>query len=82
MDRRKPETPARQQRRVDDWNRAHPVGTPVTVRKDAGEILETRTRSRAELLGGHTAVIWLDNVRGCYALERVQPAEPIAAGVR
>lgn len=33
----------------------------------------TQTRTKAQLLGGHTAVVWLDDVRGCVALDRVKP---------
>lgn len=71
--------PAQQQKRVDRWNAEHPVGTEVEVTKDLGEVLRTRTRSRAELLSGHTAVIWLEGVRGCYLLERVRAVEPLDA---
>lgn len=62
------------QQRVDQWNAAHPVGTPVVVRLDSGKNFATKTRSRAEVLSGHTPVIWLEGVRGCYILERVRPA--------
>jgi hypothetical protein len=41
------------------------------VRLDSGEVRETRTRSTAMLLSGHTAVIWLEGIAGCYALECV-----------
>lgn len=75
---------ARQQRAVEDWNQKHPnAGVPVTVRLDSGAELETKTTSQASLLGGHSAVIWLEGVKGCYALERVsersvEPAEASA----
>lgn len=63
------------------WNAANPVGTAVTVRMDSGELRETTTRSEAQILGaepskgyiGHTAVIWLDGISGCYLLDRVTP---------
>lgn len=58
------------------WNQDHRVGTAVTVRLDNRDPIQTRTRSKAELLGGHTAVVWLENVGGCVLLERVTPAEP------
>lgn len=60
------------QAKCDAWNAAHPVGTEVSVRKDGGEIMLTKTRSAAEVMGGHSAVIWLDNVRGCYLLDRIK----------
>lgn len=56
---------------VDVWNKCNPIGTPVKVRKDNGETVATVTRSRAEVLSGHSAVIWLDGISGCYALDRV-----------
>jgi hypothetical protein len=61
------------QRAVDAW--IHPIGTPVRVRKDDGSFVETRTRSMAEMLGGHSAVIWLEGISGCYLLDRVKPIE-------
>ena len=53
------------------WNAANPVGTPVNVRMDCGEIRETVTRTGAQILSGHTAVIWLDGISGAYLLSRV-----------
>lgn len=61
---------------VSQWNAAHPEGTPVTVTLDSGRRVETRTRSRAAVLGNHTAVVWLAGITGCYALERVTPVTP------
>jgi hypothetical protein len=58
------------------WNAKHPVGTKVTVRLDSGETRETVTRSAAEVLSGHSAVIWLDGITGCYLLDRVTPLSP------
>lgn len=51
-----------------------PDGTPVVVTKDRGEQVATKTRSGPWLLGGHTAVIQLEGISGCYALERVRKA--------
>lgn len=58
---------------VDDWNDKHPVGTPVIVDR-GNEDFHTRTRSGADILSGHTVVIWLEGISGCYALDRVRPA--------
>jgi hypothetical protein len=66
---------------VAQWNALFPVGTPVTVEMDSQETRITTTRSPAQMLGaepsrndpGHTAVIWLDGIEGCYALSRVRP---------
>jgi hypothetical protein len=57
------------------WNAAHPVGTPVRVwpgfREGVGTL--TRTRSAASVLGGHTAVVWVDGEGACIALSHVEP---------
>jgi hypothetical protein len=49
------------------------VGQTVKVRKDNGSEVETFTQSEAEVLSGHTAVIYLKGISGCYALDRVTP---------
>lgn len=58
---------------VDAFNAKYPVGTEVAVKRDGGESQITKTRSRAEVLSGHSAVIWLDGISGCYLLDRVSP---------
>lgn len=57
---------------VENWNLKHQVGTDVTVRKDSGEVVVTKTRSQAQVLSGHSAVIWLEGIAGCYSLDRVE----------
>jgi hypothetical protein len=65
---------------VQDWNVMHPVGIDVIVTKDDETEQKTKTRSGAYLLGvsgdypGHTAVIQLEGIAGCYELERVREA--------
>lgn len=66
--------PKRLQAVCDRWNAAHPVGEAVTVRLDSGEARRTVTRSTAQVLSSHSAVIWLEGVSGCYLLDRVTPA--------
>lgn len=53
------------------WNRFCPVGCEVNVRRDDGQMLQTKTRSEAWLAGGHTPVICVEGITGCFALERV-----------
>jgi hypothetical protein len=65
-------TASQQQRLVDKWNAKWPVGKSVLVKRDDGSITLTRSRSRAQLLGGHTAVIWVEGIAGAYSLERVE----------
>jgi hypothetical protein len=62
------------QKDCDAWNAKHPVGTAVSVRRDTGEVQEAKTKSPAEMLSGHTAVIWLEGISGCYMLDRVKPS--------
>lgn len=58
----------------DVFNTAHPVGADVHVKLDGkDEPFLTKTRSTAQILSGHSAVIWLDDVSGCYLLDRVTP---------
>ena len=64
------------------FNADNPVGQRVIVRKDMGEAVETVTRSEAQVLGGHSAVIWLDGISGCYLLDRVTPVRTLVAKER
>lgn len=61
------------QAECDAFNSKNPIGTEVFVQLDGvDEPFRTRTRSDAQILSGHSAVIWLDNVCGCYLLDRVR----------
>ncbi|WP_282686285.1 MULTISPECIES: hypothetical protein [unclassified Streptomyces] len=62
------------------WNAAHFVGTPVTAypgRRPEDDPkctrLVTHTRSAASVLGGHTAVVWVDGHSACIKLTHVDP---------
>lgn len=59
---------------VDLWNQKHTTPTPVRywpgVKEGKGKL--GITRGKAELLGGHTAVVWIQGVAGCVALSHVQ----------
>lgn len=63
------------QRRCDAFNDQCPIGGAVVVRKDDGQYVATKTRSQAQVLSGHTAVVWLDGISGCYLLDRVTPVD-------
>ncbi|GGY81407.1 hypothetical protein GCM10010327_10100 [Streptomyces nitrosporeus] len=65
---------------ADRWNSQYPVGTPVTAYPGCrpeddpkAERLVTRTRSTASVLGGHTAVVWVDGHSSCISLTHVDP---------
>ncbi|HLM68475.1 MAG TPA: hypothetical protein VK358_13145 [Longimicrobium sp.] len=59
------------------WNAAHPVGTPVVVRRDGGGETHTRTRSAAAIIG-YRAVVWCEGIPSCYALSHVSPTDHAA----
>lgn len=65
----------RLQAECDRFNAKVNVGDEVFVKLDGvDEPFRTRTRSVAQILSGHSAVIWLEAVSGCYLLDRVTPA--------
>ena len=64
--------PKAQQKRVDEWNTRHPIGTPVTRYKLIKPLLEpeqTKTRSEAWLMGGHSAMVMVEGVSGGVLIE-------------
>jgi hypothetical protein len=66
---------AKQQRIVDDWNARYRVGTPVTRYKlihPLREPQETKTRSEAWLMGGHTAMVMVDCISGGVMVESLK----------
>ena len=70
-EKRQQGTTKRLYERIERWNDRVPTGAAVSYRKDDGTLVQTKTRSRATLLGNHTPVIWLDGVTGCVMLDRV-----------
>lgn len=73
----------REQSRQEDWERVHlwnyhyAVGTRVRVKKDiTDEIVNTTTRTCAQLIKGELAWVWLDGIVGAYLLSHVEPLEP------
>lgn len=58
----------------DAFNAMCPVGSKVRVKLDGvDDLFDTVTISPAEILSGHSPVVWLKNVSGCYLLDRVSP---------
>lgn len=68
------------QAQCDVWNAAHPVGTTVVLTRDDGVKIRTETVSEAQVLSGHSAVIWMRGVRGCYLFDRVVAASQASGG--
>lgn len=56
------------------WNELYPIGTQVEYHPIIGdpEHRITRTRSAAYVLSGHTAVVFVEGISGCVALEAVR----------
>lgn len=71
----RPKTIAQLERQCADWNAAHKPGTPVQYREvlGAGKPVQFTTRSEAQVLGGHTAVVWLAGKTGCVVLDHCDP---------
>lgn len=70
---KRPPTLTSQLQAVENWNQTVPLGCPVKVKLDDGSVKESWTTSRAQMLGGHTAVIFLKGISGCYMLSRCTP---------
>ena len=53
------------------WNDHYSVGTLVDFHPVIGEPKSRpgHTTTKAQVLGGHTAVVWLDSESGCVALD-------------
>lgn len=62
---------------VTRWNTAVPIGTPVRYWTGwrEGDGKTGRTRTAAELLGGHTAVVWVEGEASCIGLSHVEVEE-------
>jgi hypothetical protein len=61
--------------RCDAWNKAHPVGTEVEFHPIIGkpDHRVTRTRTEAYVMSAHTAVVFVEGVAGCVALDACIP---------
>lgn len=68
-------TAAELQAQCDAWNAANPSGTLVSYEsiKGRGETSRHHTNGEAEVLNGHSAVIWLLGKSGCVALNHCTP---------
>lgn len=59
---------------VEHFNGENEVGTAVRfwtgLREGPGE--ESKTRSEAQLLSGHTAVVWVEDHPACIALSHIE----------
>lgn len=64
-------TAAQLQKQCDKWNAKSPIGTTVAFEEivGRGETFRGKSSSEAQVMGGHSAVIWLDGKSGCVDLE-------------
>lgn len=72
----------RPEEQVAAWNAAVPVGSRVLyypLGLGVGTPQQRVTRSPAQVVGGHTAVVWVEGVAGCLALSHLQPVARLAS---
>lgn len=66
------------QAEVDEFNRLHAEGTMVEYWRGLrqGEPSgKGKTRTAAQVLSGHTAVVWIEGCSGCISLSHVRALE-------
>ncbi|WP_405769173.1 hypothetical protein OG539_32550 [Actinacidiphila glaucinigra] len=66
---------------AEEFNARFPIGTPVVVypgirpddarHPESVRRIETQTISKAQVIGGHTDVVWVDALGSCIALTHV-----------
>lgn len=63
------------EKECDNWNVKYPIGTSVMYKSgiEGLEMIHTLTKSSAQLLSGHSAVIWIEGKSGCVSLHFVTP---------
>jgi hypothetical protein len=72
----KPPTAKQLEKQINAWNAKYPIGTPVMRYKliePLREGNETKTRSEAWIMGGHSAMVMVEGVSGGVRLESVKP---------
>lgn len=69
------------ERIADEWNQAHPIGTPVTywtgLREGNGKY--AITRSEAQVFGGHTPGLWVTGESSWIALTHVDAVRVVGS---
>jgi len=63
------------QKQADFWNNKNPIGTKVMrykLIKPLREGVETKTRSEAWVIGGHSVIVKVDGVAGGVLLESLE----------
>lgn len=65
------------EKQVAEWNENNPPGTEVFYHPVIGvnwNVRRTKTTTFASILGGHTATCFVEDVRGCVALDALEVA--------
>ena len=64
------------QKECDRFNKRVPVGSLVEYSEILGDppVGQFKTRTAAQVLSGHTAVVWLEGKSGCVCVEHCTPA--------
>lgn len=74
MTRRSTRTPKKPEQEVNDWNARVKVGDLVEYRfYPEAEPQTFKTRTEAQVLSGHTAVVWLEGKSGCVCCDACRP---------
>jgi hypothetical protein len=75
-------TAAQLQKQCDNWNAKNPSGTTVSYESivGRGESFRGKSNGEAEVMGGHSAVIWLLGKSGCVSLDHCTAVADEAVG--
>ncbi len=60
------------QQKINEWNNSYPIGSKVKVASHEGPVA---TKTKAMILFGHRAAIYLEGYNGYFELNSVQPVE-------
>ena len=63
------------QKQVENFNKKNPIGTPVRywTGMREGDGAKSKTRTAAQILQGHTPVVWVEDHGACIALTHIDP---------
>lgn len=64
-------TPSKNQENIDLFNKAYEIGDLVRIQKDDGTTQICTVRAAASLLCDGTPVVWVNEITGAYAFDRV-----------
>jgi len=75
----KRKTPEQLQAQCDAWNARHPEGTQIAFEniRGQGATHKGKTTSEAQVMGGHSAVIWFDGKAGAVSLDHIMVLDAV-----